>query len=107
MRPRAPPGPGARARPGPLLNAYVIRATALLNEKYAGLGYNIQKQFTHEMRFGTAGSFKPNGDGQTMCVAAMLEVIITALDLYTKETGDTSPYSFLPFQSWSSLDPAT
>lgn len=105
------PHPAPAPAPSPIraryFNSYVIKATELLNERYAGLGYNLNKQFTHEMKFHTLGTFRPNGDGQTMCVAAMLEVMVTALDLYTKETGDTSPYNFLPFNSWSSLKPGT
>jgi hypothetical protein len=35
-----------------------------------------------------------------MCVAAQLEIILTALDIYCKESGDYSPYDYLPQSSY-------
>jgi hypothetical protein len=95
----------APATRGRLFNAYVLKAVDHLHERYAGLGYNIKKQFTHEIAFHKYGTLRPTGGGQTMCVAAMLEVIITALEIYSRETGDHSPFEFLPFQSWNTLRP--
>ena len=104
-RPAAPQA--ARAPRGRLFNAYVLKAVDHLNQHYAGLGYNIKKKFTHEIAFHKFGTLRPTGGGQTMCVAAILEILITAIDIYAKETGDYSPYEFLPFESWSTLRPSS
>lgn len=92
--------------PDHLFNAYVLKAVDYLNKNYGLLGYNINSQITHPIQYYKYGTFKPTGDGMTMCVAGTLEVIMTAFDLYSKETGDYSIYNFLPFKSWSTLDPA-
>jgi len=99
-----PPPPAARNR---LFNDYVLKAVAQLNQKYGLLGYNIRKQFTHEIPFHKGGTLRPTGGGQTMCVAGILEVILTAFDIYAKETGNYSHYDFLPFSSWSTLKPGS
>ena len=38
-----------------------------------------------------------------MCVAAQLEIILTAYGIYENETGDTSPWEFLPPRSYKKL----
>jgi hypothetical protein len=38
-----------------------------------------------------------------MCVAGVLEVIITAFDIYSRESGNYALYDFLPFRSWNVL----
>lgn len=100
----APPSPAPRSR---YMNAYVLKAVQHLLDNYAGRGYNRQKAFTHDVAFHNLGVLRPTGGGQTMCVAAMLEVLIKAIDIYAAETGDLSPYRFLPFESWSKLKPGT
>ncbi|MDB5873781.1 MAG: hypothetical protein JWQ07_3223 [Ramlibacter sp.] len=40
-----------------------------------------------------------------MCVSGVFEIIVTAINLYAKQTGDQSPYAFLPFASWNRLRP--
>ncbi|MGZ3652056.1 MAG: hypothetical protein ACXVB9_10615 [Bdellovibrionota bacterium] len=93
--------------PSHLFNAYVLKAVDYLNQNYGLLGYNINSQNTHDIPYYTYGTFKPTGNGLTMCVAGSLEVIMTAFDIYAKETGNTSIYDFLPFRSWNSLAPDT
>ncbi len=38
-----------------------------------------------------------------MCVAAAMEVILTAMQIYAQDTGDDSIFDFLPVKSWQSL----
>lgn len=90
-----------------LFNPYILKAVDYLNKNYGLLGYNINSQITHPINYSTFGTFKPTGNGMTMCVAGTLEVIMTAFDIYSKETGDFSIYDFLSFKSWSTLDPTT
>jgi hypothetical protein len=40
-----------------------------------------------------------------MCVSAMLEVIVIAMAIYATETGDYSPFHYLPKKSWERLSP--
>jgi len=95
-----------KATPAPtrLFNRYVLKAVDYLNKNYGLLGYNLNAQNTHKIDYYKYGSFKPTKDGFTMCVAGVLEVIVTAFDLYAKEKSDFSLYDFLPFKSWSTLD---
>jgi hypothetical protein len=86
----------------PVFNAYILKAVDYLDRNYGLLGYNVNSQNTHEISYFTYGIFKPTGGGLTMCVAGVLEVIMTAFEIYSKETGDHSIYDFLPFNSWSS-----
>jgi hypothetical protein len=86
-------------------NAYVLKAVNELNERYGLRGYNIKSQFTHELTFHKYGTMRPTGEGRTMCVAGVLEVMLTAFNIYSRETGDYSPFEFLPFESWKKLSP--
>ncbi len=100
VRPTTPP-------PGSLFNAYILKAVDYLNKNYGLLGYNINSQITHPIQYYKFGTFEPTGKGMTMCVAGTLEVIMTAFDIYSKETGDYSIYNYLGFSSWSTLSPST
>ena len=39
-----------------------------------------------------------------MCVAAQMEIILTAFELYAKETGDYTVYDYLPKRSFEGLE---
>lgn len=97
--PPAPPSPVAEG-----FNDYILRAIAHIDRNYALLGYNIDSQLTHDLQFGSAGVMKATGGARTMCVSAQLEIIVTALQLYAQETGDHSPFAYLPFRLWNTLD---
>jgi hypothetical protein len=86
-------------------NAYVLKAVDYLNKNYGLLGYNVTGQITHPVSYYKYGVLQPTRGGQTMCVAGVLEVILTAFDIYFHETNDSRLYQFLPFKSWSSLAP--
>lgn len=83
-------------------NPYVLRAVDFLAQNYAGLGYG-NSAFTHDLPFGKDASLKAQKPPYTMCVAAQLEIIVTALNIYAEETNDYSPFSFLPRTSWERL----
>ena len=95
-----PKAPGAPSR---YFNAYILKAVAHLTKNWGLLGYDITKQLTHPINFNNQGTLKPTGGGLTMCVSGVLETIVTAFELYARETGDKSVYSFLPFDSWNTL----
>lgn len=87
----------------PYFNQYILKAVDQINKKYAMLGYNINAQLTHDLAYHNLGTLKATKGSLTMCVSAVLEVIVTAYDIYAKETGDYSIYQFLPFESWNTL----
>ncbi len=97
--------PKSPAAPSKYFNSYVLKAVNHLTKNWGLLGYDITKQLTHPINFNNQGTLKPTGGGLTMCVSGVLETIITAFEIYAKETGDKSAYGFLPFDSWNTLRP--
>lgn len=86
-------------------NRYILRAVDFLAQNRAGLGYGMSA-FTADLKFGDNGTLKAgNGTPRTMCVAAQLEVLVQALNMYANETGDNSPFHFIPKVSWERLRP--
>ena len=81
-------------------NAYVLKAVDYLTKNHGLLGYNIDSENTHTYSYGKYGQLTPSGGGKTMCVAGVLETIVTAFNIYQAETGDNSVFEFLPFDSW-------
>lgn len=96
--PKAPPPPAAKN-----FNGYILKAVDKIRAEYGLLGYNIKAVYTHDLDYGGLGTLKSTYGSLTMCVAAALEVILTAYDIYAEETGDRSVYEYLPFKSWNSL----
>jgi hypothetical protein len=86
------------------LNSYVLKAVTLIANERSGLGYD-QASFTRDLQFGDNGILPASNPPFTMCVAAQLEILVTALDQYFQETGDDSPFHFLPVESWKRLRP--
>jgi hypothetical protein len=82
-------------------NAYVLKAVDYLASRYAGLGYDNDAVLTHNIPYGQLGIIRASGGARTMCVAAVMEVLLTAMDLYQQETGDGSVYQHLPLGSWT------
>ena len=83
-------------------NDYILAAVDFLYENYALLGYD-SAVLTHDIQYGSYGVIERTGGARTMCVAAVMEVILTALQLYAEETGDDSIWDFLPQRSWERL----
>lgn len=86
-------------------NNYLLKAVTELNKKYALKGYDIHAALTHDIDFNGQGYVKALKPPYTMCVAAQLEIILTAYEIYSKETGDYSVYSYLPKSSYENLGP--
>ena len=85
-------------------NAYVLKAVDYLYGKYGLLGYDINSILTHDIEYHTFGTLKARHAPLTMCVAAQMEIILTAYEIYSKETGDYSVYSYLPKRSFEGLE---
>lgn len=84
-------------------NKYVLEAVDYLAAHYGLLGY-ADKVLTHDITYGSYGVIKKTDpNGKSMCVSAVMEVLLTAMQLYAEETGDSTVWDFLPKSSWESL----
>lgn len=88
-----------------LFNSYLLRASEAIFAAWGKRGYALQS-YTHDLHLGPI-LLKATQSPLTMCVAAQMEIIVEALNLYVTETGDTTPYSYLPPKHWQSLRPST
>ncbi len=97
---RADPQPA----PGPekYFNGYVLKAVDYLYKNYGLKGYDISSILTHDIDY-NGGVIKARRPPLTMCVAAQMEVLLTAFAIYTAETGDLAPYYYLPKRSYEGL----
>ena len=86
-------------------NTYIIAATKQLAHERGGLGYSRISSFSNDISFGKNGFLSARNPPYTMCVSAMLETIVVALTLYAKDSGDYSPFHYLPKKSWERLTP--
>jgi len=83
-------------------NHYIIEAVDYLYANYGLLGYD-SAALTHDIEYGGYGFVEATDPPRTMCVAAVMEVILAAMQLYAGDTGDTSVWDFLPIVSWQRL----
>lgn len=97
----------ADEEPSPLtpryFNAYVLKAIDYLRDNYGLLGYDISSILTHDIEYHTYGTIPARNPPLTMCVAAQMEIILTAFRIYAEETGDYSVYDYLPKRSFEGL----
>jgi len=94
----------AEARPAEkYFNAYVLKAIDYLRANYGLLGYDISSILTHDITYATYGVITARHAPLTMCVAAQMEIILTAFEIYARETGDNSVYDYLPKRSFEGL----
>ncbi|MFA7007909.1 MAG: hypothetical protein WC204_03520 [Elusimicrobiales bacterium] len=84
-------------------NAYILKAVDRLYSGYGLLGYDINSILTHDIEYHTFGTITARHPPLTMCVAAQMEIILTAYGIYAAETGDYSPYDYLPKSSFEGL----
>jgi hypothetical protein len=86
----------AIAQPQQSLRPYILKAVDMLNRDRRPGGYDMNKRFTQDLHYGSyccvkaSRPLKPKPPYPTMCVAAVVETMIEALNLYGKSTGDTS-----------------
>ncbi|MGM4987528.1 hypothetical protein [Tardiphaga sp. 841_E9_N1_2] len=91
-------------------NKYVLQSAKFLAENYSNGGYSLNNALTHDLEYN--GSTIPSTQRTTavpresMCVAGMLEVMVHALDFWSKENGNNKkPFSDIPVESWRRLRP--
>lgn len=97
--------PRAEYNENDYFNKYLLKAVLELYSKYGKKGYDIHAALTHDIAFADQGNVKALKPPYTMCVAAQLEIILTAYSIYASETGDYSVYSYLPKTSYEGLGP--
>jgi hypothetical protein len=85
-------------------NSYILAAVEMIAKDRSGLGYE-NKSYTRDLSFGDAGTLKASGPPLTMCVAAQMEVLVEALNIYWAKARDNSPFHYLPKASWERLRP--
>jgi len=90
--------------PADSFNDYVLQAVQVLYQDFPHKGYDIHCAYTHTIDY-CVGKVNPTKPPLTMCVAAVAEVIITALNLYMHETSDTSPCRHLSVDGWNKMRP--
>ncbi|MGM0597783.1 MAG: thrombospondin type 3 repeat-containing protein [Myxococcota bacterium] len=90
--------------PGKMFNNYILDAINFIDANYALLGYDINSVLTHDIPYGSYGTIPQTGvTNKTMCVAAALEILLVAMQLYEDDTGDSSVWDFLPMRSFRYL----
>lgn len=92
----------ATSRPAATFNDYILKAVTMIASGRAGLGYDLHSYFTRHLSYGPDNpeAIRSNHPPLTMCVAAVTEVMIEALNIYCRETGDKTPFSKLAVTSW-------
>lgn len=83
------------------LNDYVISAANRMVEKVSGRGYERHSSFTEALPYGKT-TIAPSNRGKTMCVAAVAEALIRAIDTYASETQSNVAFEQLPAYHWTS-----
>ncbi len=83
-------------------NEYVLAAVDYLWANYRLLGYD-SAVLTHDIPYGNYGTIEASGGAKTMCVAAAMEVILTAMIIWAEDTGSDTVFDFLPIESWETL----
>ena len=95
------PRPAFAQVAGDDFNTYILKAASIIQKNYLDLGYANQA-YTHNITYGN-DQIKAEKPPQTMCVAAMAELIAIAINEYAKETGDTSVFTYLPARNFTSM----
>lgn len=93
----------AQSTPTPF-NKYILTSVDHLAKTRAGGGYDLSAAFTQPLQYGPECCVKSTHDvppHTTMCVAAVSEVIVEALNQYYTDTHDAQPFTSLPLSSWN------
>lgn len=80
----------------------VLAAIDYLWASYRLLGYDAAA-LTHDVPYASYGVIEASGGARTMCVAAAMEVMLTAMNIWAEDRGDASVFDFLPKDSWETL----
>jgi hypothetical protein len=87
---------------GAVFNDFILAAVDYLWARHRLLGYD-SAVLTHDVPYGGYGFIPASGGAKTMCVAAAMEVMLTAMTIWAEDRGDQTVFDFLPKQSWETL----
>lgn len=82
------------------LNPYLVSVTTSMADEVGGRGYDLGSSFTDILSYGGAKVMPTNG-GKTMCVAAVAEAMIRAIDRHARDTGSSTAFEKLPVAHWT------
>lgn len=88
------------------MNDYLAKAADDMVKTVAGRGYDLNSSFTEDLLYGKSTVRASNG-GKTMCVAAVAEAMIRAIDRYARDIGSSSAFEKLPVTHWTSGKPTS
>ena len=83
-----------------MFNDYILKAVSQIDQQWKKKGYGMSA-YTHDLPYGSNTVTKGPKAPLTMCVAATAEVMLTAMNIYASETGDTSVWDHIPYTSWT------
>jgi len=82
----------------------ILQAVQAISATQLGRGYLRSSSFSRDLQF-SGTKLAAKSPPYTMCVGAVFEVIVTALNMYVQQSGDSTPHLFLPVASWTRLRP--
>jgi len=82
------------------MNRLIIASSELMVRTVAGRGYDRGSSFSEPLVYGQ-NTLQPSNSGKTMCVAAVAEAVIRAMQAHSEETGNKRMYSDLPIVHWT------
>ena len=88
--------------PDTLFAPYMLQAVEYIDANWGRLGYD-SAVLTHDFTYGDYGVIEASGGARTMCVAAVMEIILVAMELYAADTGDDTVWDYLPMRSYQYL----
>ena len=90
------------------MNPYILRVIERIYPERRDGGYDIKMSYSRALSYGAAGTIpqnpspRPQGkERATMCVSAVAEIIVEAINLYVAEGHDGRAYQQLPSTTWS------
>lgn len=86
-------------------NDHVLSAVDYIYANYRLRGYDAAA-LTHDIPYPGGEDdqmLHMSGGDKTMCVAAAMEIMLTAMHIYAEDTGDDTVWDYLPERSWESL----
>ena len=86
-------------------NAYIVKSVEFIHDQRAKGGYDIKKAFYDDLQYGSECCIKSSPGHETMCVAAVEEIIVEAMNIYRQETGSDGAHKQIPISSWTKGTP--
>lgn len=91
-------GPSAGLSP-PTLQAEILNVVDDLAASKQGLGYDLSSFYTEPLMYG-ASTLAGKGSPKTMCVGAVTEIMIRAINRWSEQNPDIDVYGQLPASKW-------